>query len=126
MARTIESIVESHRQARTLRAAGKPIWTYRADIRSIMQESRDQSIERIVDIATRIAATLRRALPEHFFDVTSDDYDMVIDEAVEDLESYTVEGLRELEAEGIGAVSMFDGRLEEIYDWADRNRLWLG
>ena len=126
MARSIDSIVDSHRRARALRAEGNPIWTYRVDIRSIISESRERSVERVVDVANRIAAALRRGLPAAYFDVTSDGYDMIIDEAVEDLESYTVEGMHELAREGLNALEMIDGRLEEIYDWADRERVWLG
>jgi hypothetical protein len=126
MARTIDGIVDSHRRARELRAAGKPIWTYTVDIKTILKESDDTGIERICDAATRIAAALRAGLPAAFFDITSDDYEMVLDEAVEDMESYEAESLRGLSAEGIDPLEMFNGRLEEIYDWADRARVWLG
>ncbi|MFZ3481880.1 hypothetical protein [Sphingomonas sp. 3-13AW] len=126
MARSIDSIVAAHRTARELRAAGKPIWTYTAEIRPIINESRDQSVERVVDVANRIARTLRERLPAAFFDVTSDDYEMHLDEAVEDLESYTVASLSKPGGEDVEAVEMLNGRLEELYDWADRARVWLG
>lgn len=126
MARTIEGIVDSHRRARELRAAGKPIWTYTVDIKTILRESDDLGLERISDVARRIAAALRARLPATFFDITNDAYEMQLDEAVEDLESYEVESLRSLQGEGIDALDMFNGRLEEIYDWADRARVWLG
>jgi len=126
MARTIEGIVDSHRRASELRAAGKPIWTYTVDVKTIIAESDDTGIERISDAAIRIAAALRAKLPAAFFDITSDEYEMILDEAVEDMESYDVEGLRNLSAEGIDPLEMFNGRMEEIYDWADRARVWLG
>jgi len=126
MARTIEGIVDSHRRASELRAAGKPIWTYTVDVKTIIAESDDTGIERISDAAIRIAAALRAKLPTAFFDITSDEYEMILDEAVEDMESYDVEGLRNLSAEGIDLLEMFNGRMEEIYDWADRARVWLG
>ena len=126
MARTIDGIVDSHLRARELRAAGKPIWTYTVDVKTILAESDDTGIERISDAAIRIAAALRAKLPTAFFDITSDEYEMILDEAVEDMESYDVEGLRNLFAEGIDPLEMFNGRMEEIYDWADRARVWLG
>jgi len=126
MARTIDGIVDSHLRARELRAAGKPIWTYTVDVKTILAESDDTGIERISDAAIRIAAALRAKLPAAFFNITSDEYEMILDEAVEDMESYDVEGLRNLFAEGIDPLEMFNGRMEEIYDWADRARVWLG
>ena len=127
MARTIESIVDSHRRANVLRSEGKSIWTYGVHIKDILRESDDQSVERVADVSVRIAAALRAGLPAKFFDVTDVDYEMAIDEAVEDLESYTVSGLSALrDEEGVDPLEMFNGRLEEIYDWADRLRVWVG
>jgi hypothetical protein len=126
MPRTIDSIVEAHRAGRALRAAGRPSWTRVVDIKGILSESRETTPERIADVSVRLAARLRGSLPARLFDVTGDDYEQVLDDAVEDLESYTVDGLRGLEAEGVVVLDMFNARLDEIYDWADRARVWLG
>lgn len=41
MPRTIESIVENHRVAAERRAAGKPVWDRKIDVKAILHE--DQS-----------------------------------------------------------------------------------
>ena len=76
----------------------------------------------LATVATGIAARIRAALPAATFDVTSNDYYRTMDEVVEDLEDWT--------ADGMGAASdaqeILNGRIEEIYDWADANRVWIG
>lgn len=127
MPRTIEGIVASHRHAAALRQAGRPIWTRQVRIRDLLVPTGDRSIERVSGVAIEIAARLRRALPPSFFDITDDEYERDLDEAVEDLESYTVDALTRLEKEeGLAATDMLDARLDELYDWADRSRTWLG
>ena len=125
MPRTIEHLVETHRRANALRNAGKPIWDKNIPIGSILRERDEKTPELLVDVATRIAATLRGRLPASYFDITHEDYDMDIDEVVEDFESYSLDGLRDLDNEGEDVFEMFDGRLEELYDWADMNRVWI-
>lgn len=128
MPRTIEHIVACHQAAEGLRAAGKPIWNRRVDIRSIIQEDQsNESPEHIADISTRIAKTLRSHLPKSYFDITSADYDPDLEETVETMETCTVESLIEdKKLLNIDPVKNFNYWLEAIYDWADYNRIWLG
>lgn len=120
MPRTIEGIVQAHRDARALRAAGKPIWSNTIQIKDLFTD--EDTPEALAGVATGVAARIRAALPAATFDVTGDDYDHTMDEIVDDLESWTVDGM----AAASDAQEMLNGRLEEIYDWADANRVWIG
>lgn len=127
MPRTVEHIVACHRAAADLRAAGKPIWKKRIDIKAILQEDQEnESPEHIAAISTRIAALLRAHVPASVFDFGHEDYDEDLAEAVEAMEECTVDSLAVDAENGVEPVEMFNGWLEMIYDWADANRVWLG
>ena len=126
MPRTVEHIVECHRAAQTLRIAGKPVWNMEIPIKEILRSGDPTSHEGISALGRDISTAFRKALPAALFDITNDDYDREIDEIIDDIESYSAEGLDLLAAEGIDAKDMFNNRLDELYDWADRGRIWLG
>lgn len=125
MPRSIENIVAAQRIARERIAAGKPSWAMTIDIKPILQRDPGNTTEEhAAETANKIAEILRERLPPGMLDITSDAYDRTIDEIVEGLEamgpndydddpSYTV--LEDL-----------NGRLEELYDWANIERVWLG
>lgn len=117
MPRTIEGIVEVHRVARQLRRQGKPIWKAEIKIKDLL--GNDDSNQRSVEIAHEVAKRFRAGLPTKTFDVRSDDYDDEITILVEDLETFSLEM-----ADNINDI--FNERLDEIYDWADNNRIWIG
>lgn len=124
MTRTIEHIVEVYWLAMQRRVAGQPIWAHRINIREILHRDPDnESPEHAAAVGNEIAALLRAKLPASMFDVTSNDYDRDIDEIVEVLKDLNVEEALD------GPDSVFEelnGRLEELYDWADIQRVWLG
>ncbi|MDF8363354.1 MULTISPECIES: hypothetical protein [Achromobacter] len=127
MPRTVETIVANHKHARALRDAGKPIWSHSVNIKSVLHEDQgNTSPEHISDISVRIAKILHGRLPARFFDVSHPDFDFGFVETVEFMEECTVEGLAVDKENGCSAGEMFNGWLEEVYDWADRNRVWLG
>jgi len=128
MTRTIDHIVATHKHASELRAQGKDIWPHQVNVRAIIQEKGDEGPANIADKSQRIAKLLRASLPAKFFDITNPngDYDFCFMDALETLESYTEESLAEDDKSGIDIVEEFNGWLSEIYDWADRNRVWLG
>lgn len=127
MPRTVETIVANHQAAAALRAAGKPIWPRRVDIKAIIRE--DQTSEDPVVIASkanRIASLLRRHLPTTVFDCTNPKCDFDFVDAVEMMEECTVASLATDLENGVEAVEMLNGWLETVYDWADAQRVWLG
>lgn len=127
MPRTVEHIVACHQAARALRKAGKPIWNKRIDVKSIIHEDQgNESPGHISKISQRIAALIRSQVPASYFDIGHEHLDFDFVDAVEAMESCTIEELAHDKANGCEAVEMFNGWLETIYDWADVNRIWLG
>lgn len=127
MPRTVETIVANHQAAAALRAAGKPIWPRKVNIKTILRE--DQSSEDpavIADKANRIAKLLRAQAPARMFDSTDPDCDYDFVDAVEMMEECTVASLAVDLENGVEAVDMMNGWLDAVYDWADANRVWLG
>jgi hypothetical protein len=121
----IELKVEAHRRARERIDAGKPVWDRRVDIKPIIKRDQsDTSEETAAKKAVEIAALLRAKLPVAFFDITSADYEPALDEAVEDLETLTATSFSD--DPNHSTLKALNGRLEEIYDWADGNSVWLG
>ena len=127
MPRTVEHIVECHRAASALRAENKPIWRKKIDIRSILREDQsNEAPEHIAAISVRIAKLFRSRLPATFFDYGHDDFDDDFLDVIEAMESCTIAELAQDAKNGVEPISMFNGWLETVYDWADVNRVWLG
>lgn len=127
MPRTAEHIVDCHQAAAALRAAGKPIWSKRINIKAILHEDQaNVTPEHIAAISVRIAALLRASVPGAVFDFKADGYDEDLAETVEAMGECTVASLAIDAENGVEPVEMFNSWLEMIYDWADTNRVWLG
>ncbi len=91
-------------------------------------EGRQASLEaetpqHVTSVANRIGKLVRASVPKAVFDFESADYD---GELVEWMEGCTVAELAADLANGVEPVEMLNGWLEDLYDWADRNRVWLG
>lgn len=118
MPRTVEHIVACHEAAAALRAAGKAIWDRTIKIKSILERDRsNEAPEHAVAVAHKIAAKIRSSVPPKWLNYLDDAYDRDLDEVIDGLEAMTVDA---------DALDELNGRLEEIYDWADRARVWIG
>lgn len=121
MPRTVEHIVECHQAAADLRAQGKPIWARQIKLKDILERDQyNESDEHVRVISSEMAARVRESTPKAWLDIDSDHYDRDLDEIVENLEV-----LKDLEDTSEPLVEEFNGRLEELYDWADRRRVWI-
>lgn len=127
MPRTVENIVANHQAAAALRAAGKSTWPHKVNIKAILRDEQSSKDPAIIAVkANRIAKLLRAQLPARMLDCTDTDSDYDLIDAVEMMEECTVATLADDLENGISAVSMMNGWLEVMYDWADANRVWLG
>lgn len=127
MPRTVESIVANHQAAAALRAAGKPIWSRKVDIKAILRENQSSEDPAVIAAkAVAIAKLLRAQVPAHLFDITHPEFDFDFVDTVEMLEDCTVASLAGDLANGVEALEMMNGWLESLYDWADAQRVWLG
>lgn len=125
MPRTIESIVENHRVASERRAAGKPVWDRKIDLKPILREDQSNtSNEHAAQVANRIGELVRSQVPADWLDWDSTDLD-------EDL-AYIVEGMEALKPDSYDGEEDFtpledlNSMLDQLYDWADSKRVWLG
>ncbi len=118
MPRTVEHIVGCHEAASALRAAGKPIWDRTIKIKSILErEQSNETPEHAVAVAHEIGAKIRNSVPHKWLNYLDDAYDRDLDEVVDGLDAMTVDA---------DALDELNGRLDEMYDWADRVRVWIG
>jgi hypothetical protein len=125
MAHSADHRVECHRLASERRAQGKPVWDRSINIREIINRDKSNtSHEHLVSVAHEIAALLRRRVPASTFDITNDDYNMELDEIVEEMESLKVGDCAD--DPDYTLLDHFNGLMHGIYDWADYNRVWLG
>ncbi|WP_432263388.1 hypothetical protein [Cupriavidus sp. TMH.W2] len=122
MPRTVEHIVACHNIASDRRAAGKPIWDKSINIKEILhRDQRNESNQHVAAVAAEIASLIRSSVPSEWLDIAKDDYDRELVEVVELLESVSAEGMEE------GTLlEDFNDFLEQLYDWADYRRVWLG
>ncbi|MGG2576054.1 hypothetical protein ACQYZY_28505 [Pseudomonas aeruginosa] len=125
MPRTIERIVENHRVAADRRAAGKPVWDRTINIKEILHEDQSNtSNEHAAHVANRIGALVRSRVPAAWLEIDSDEVDFDLIEIVEGMEalkpnSYDGE-------EDFTPLDDLNSMLDQLYDWADSKRVWLG
>lgn len=123
MARDIDQIVETYEKASALRAAGLPVWNRTINIKDVLRSDQSNSSEEHAAwVANQIGSLLRRGLPEELLDWSNTDT-----EALE-----IVDGFEALRPDSYAddrtytAPQDLNDMLARLYDWADRERVWLG
>lgn len=131
MPRTIESIVACHRIAASRRRAGLRSWAQSVPIKEALgplRERRDRG-ETLDDASVAkaccdLADLLKARLPARFFDITHAEYDRTLDDIYEGLADITAETFKDDPSYSL--IKHLDGKLDELYDWGDYARVWLG
>lgn len=118
--RTIENIVSCHVAVRSRALAGLPAWDRKIKIKDLLEDDEDTN-EHIVSVAHQLSDRLKAGLPVDFFNFKSNQFDAEIDEIV----AYFAEMRVDDEPNG-QLVDYFDDWLNQLYDWADAKRVWLG
>lgn len=130
MARTVETIVMSHRMAHQRRAAGKPIWDLRIPIKACLAEFEDAgdalTAEQAVELANRIGQVLHAQVPAGWRTFESEHFSYDFEDLQERFAQASIHDFTPTADITETPVEVIDGWLEELYDWADRNRVWLG
>lgn len=125
MPRTVEHRVEMHRLLRERMAAGRPVWERTIDIKSVLRSAGDDtSEETAAAVANAIGALFRRRLPAASLDWASPACDDDIAEIVEGMEQLRPDSYADDPT--YSAREDLNNMLDALYDWADRNRVWLG
>lgn len=89
-----------------------PRWHKTIDIKPILhRDQANTSPEHVSAVSKEIAALFRGAISDAEMDYT-------LEEAIELMES--------IEPDEDDACDVFNSALSDVYDWADRERVWLG
>lgn len=124
---TIERKLSNHAAAEARRARGKPIWDRKLNLKAILADypagTEDAAL---ANKAVRIGQLLRQKLPSAMFDLHSCECDHTLLDIVEFFESATASDFSSDSQLGHEPADVFDDWLEQLYDWADDNRVWLG
>lgn len=114
MPRTIEDLMANHSVANERRRAGRSVWDYAVKIKAILRCFGDRPTdEESITAGGKIATALRAVLPPEWVDRSHDDLDEDLALIIEDLESPPPR-------------DALNETLDQLYDWADRKRVWLG
>mgnify|MGYP003659052133 FL=1 len=125
MPRSIESIIDNNRAAEQRRAAGKPIWDWTINIKAILDENpSDISDNHAAMVANRVGALIRECVPANWVDWESEGLDEVLVEIVEGMEALKPNSYDD--DEDFSPLEDLNGMLDQLYDWADGKRVWLG
>lgn len=111
--------VEMHRIAQRRRDSGQPVWAHRWPIKDLL--TADDSDAAAIAFAAKCAARIK-SHAKSMLDPGSSEFDEGLDEIVwrlADIGKAEGDGERGMHAEANDA-------LEELYDWADYKRVWLG
>lgn len=125
MTRSVEILVAAHVAAHARRRRGQDPWAHRIPVAGFLEGLVGRrEPEAIASRCLGLAALLRAHLPSDWLDPASRDYDRDLDEMVDRLEGVTAEALAQDPARE--PVEFLDAALEELYDWADLNRVSCG
>jgi hypothetical protein len=115
--KNLDVIMAAHDTATERRKQGKPSWAAEIKIKHLLSETSDDTIAAAT--GRNIAAALRDGLPAGDLDIDSPEYDNEIDYIIDDLEDVRP-------YEDMDGTATLNAILDELYDWADIKRVWLG
>ncbi len=111
--RNIDQIVATHRAATARRQAGKPTWERSINIKDLLSTD-DLSDENCARLGREVAERLKVGLPKTWLE-----NDFELEEIIEHFESITPYDV-------YPALADFNNALDDLYDWGDARRVWLG
>jgi hypothetical protein len=111
--------VAMHHLASERRAAGKPSWLATWKIKNLF--SHEDGDAKAAEVAGKIAERIKGyCVLNKWLDDTSDNFDDTLEEVVWRLNDIAKAGGVE------GAQDETNSALDELYDWADYKRVWIG
>lgn len=129
MPRTIESIVECHREATRRRSAGRPVWDLSLPLESIKknyEEAGDElTIEQAIEMSHRIGAMLKAGVPESWHQPESQNFSYDYEEMFERFQQADASDFTPTKDWNDTPCEVINQWLDELYDWGDRCRVWL-
>lgn len=130
MPRTVESIVENHRAASELRRQGKPIWALELPLKGILDRYRsagdDMTAEQALQLCGEVAQMLKVRVPKAWLHGDHPKFHYNYEELFENLDQASLSDFVPSKEDDRSPCDVVNGYLDELYDWADRCRVWLG
>lgn len=130
MPRTIESIVECHRVASARRRAGKPIWDVTLRLKDLMapykEAGDDLTASQAVELSKKIGAMLELQVPKPWREVDHENYCMDFEDLVQRFAQASESDFTPTREYPNDPVEVINEWLDELFDWGDRYRVWLG
>lgn len=125
MSKSINTILANHKEANRRREAGLPVWDRTINIKAILNRDIDNtSEEHAASVANEIAALLRSKVPRVWIDVLKEECDWDLLELVEGMEALRPDSYADDAT--YSALEDLNNMLDQLYDWADDRRVWLG
>ena len=125
MPRTVESILACHQAATALREQGKPIWAATFNFAGMLPQGLSSaaglSDEQAKALGKRYAEVIRHqpfVKKGEFLDFESNDFSDELNMVIENLECIGSD-------EGTTCLQALGEAIEQLYDWADRKRVWV-
>lgn len=129
MPRTIESILACHQAATTRQRAGKPSWALSLPLRAVMAPysafGDDLTAEQAVEMSHRIGVMLK-GVPAAWRTPDHDNYSMDFEDLFDRFEQASVSDFTPSKEWPDSPCESLNYWLDELYDWGDRYRVWLG
>ncbi|WP_425953054.1 hypothetical protein [Ralstonia pseudosolanacearum] len=130
MPRTVESIVDSHRAAVARRNAGKPIWEVQVPLKDLLAKFAEfgdnLTAEQAVDFSQQLFSLLKMVVPATWRKHEHANYHMDFEDLMERLEQATAADFAPTADFDDSPCDVINSWLDELYDWGDRYRVWLG
>lgn len=126
MPRTIESILACHDVATARRQAGKRIWDLQLPLKPVLKAYEpfgdNLTAAQATQMCHQIGAVLLATVPQAWRDVKDSHYSMDFEDVFDWLTQATEGDFKDEEDTPCDVVN---GYLDTLYDWADRNRVWI-
>ena len=127
MPRTIDHIIACHEAANALRNKNKPIWAATLRIKNLIPDGCDVmpdelSAEQASDLGKKIASAIKSApiVKINNWLTIGDAFDFDLSDIVDGLENITG-----IEESGMTADEELREVMDQLYDFADHNRIWI-
>ena len=126
MPRTVESIVACYQEAYARRQAGRRIWDATLPLRPVLKafEAHGDNLtaEQAVQMAQQLGAVLVAGIPAPWRNVHSTKYSMDLEDVIDFLTQATAADFVDDEDTPCDTINH---QMDQVYDWADRSRVWI-
>ncbi len=130
MPRTIESILACHQEAAARRRAGRRIWDVTLPLKEVkapyVDAGDDLSAAQAIELSHKIGAMLEARVPRAWRQVDHGNYNMDFEDLVERFSQACEADFTPTKEWPDSPCDVIDQWLDELYDWGDRYRVWIG